>query len=568
MGCVQSSNVKVNKININENNLDDFNLNKDNKKTIKTNFEISNSNFENEGGGEMILGDLNIKEINGNYNIINQISKNESLIEYKIQRKSDLNIFKSLKIINKKVLNENNEKIIEEIKILCSLNHERIIKVENCFYDENYFYIITEYCKLGTLYDLKKKKTFKENQTKFIIYQLLAAVQYLCSKNFIHTDINPMNILIDSSFKYKGEEYYYIKILDFTYKSNSSKVKNLEINLPYYISPEILEMDFNNKCDIWSIGIILYEMLHGYLPFKGKDYEEVIYNIKNSNIHYDSNIVSQIGLNLLKKMLVRNYEERLNSDECLNHIWFERIEEIKPDETNKNELSQIKEEDDIINNNNNKNKYEKQIKSLFENIIRDLNLENKNQSSRKSISSGRVLNKKNNLKNDLVNQTIKFIHHYNRRKYEIKEEKKYLRNLFDKYKVNEEISCDSIIICFKKYSGYINNLVNDLNYEEKIYNKLNNEMNRKKLNLIQFQNFLIKEKNDVIEQSLWTIFSNLSKNNRNDLLHCCNSVQSSSKYKKYFLEIKKEINEQKLKENYLFFEYKNLVERVVQKISD
>ena len=568
MGCVQSSNVKVNKININENNLDDFNLNKDNKKTIKTNFEISNSNFENKGGGEMILGDLNIKEINGNYNIINQISKNESLIEYKIQRKSDLNIFKSLKIINKKVLNENNEKIIEEIKILCSLNHERIIKVENCFYDENYFYIITEYCKLGTLYDLKKKKTFKENQTKFIIYQLLAAVQYLCSKNFIHTDINPMNILIDSSFKYKGEEYYYIKILDFTYKSNSSKVKNLEINLPYYISPEILEMDFNNKCDIWSIGIILYEMLHGYLPFKGKDYEEVIYNIKNSNIHYDSNIVSQIGLNLLKKMLVRNYEERLNSDECLNHIWFERIEEIKPDETNKNELSQIKEEDDIINNNNHKKKYEKQIKSLFENIIRDLNLENKNQSSRKSISSGRVLNKKNNLKNDLVNQTIKFIHHYNRRKYEIKEEKKYLRNLFDKYKVNEEISCDSIIICFKKYSGYINNLVNDLNYEEKIYNKLNNEMNRKKLNLIQFQNFLIKEKNDVIEQSLWTIFSNLSKNNRNDLLHCCNSVQSSSKYKKYFLEIKKEINEQKLKENYLFFEYKNLVERVVQKISD
>ena len=99
MGCVQSSNVKVNKININENNLDDFNLNKDNKKTIKTNFEISNSNFENKGGGEMILGDLNIKEINVNYNIINQISKNESLIEYKIQRKSDLNIFKSLKII-------------------------------------------------------------------------------------------------------------------------------------------------------------------------------------------------------------------------------------------------------------------------------------------------------------------------------------------------------------------------------------------------------------------------------------------------------------------------------------
>ena len=574
MGCIQSSNIKVNEIKNNENliNNEIENNNKKITKTIHSSFQISNSShLENEGNNIDGLININIKEINSNYNIINQISKNETLIEYKIQSKNDLNLFKFLKILNKQFLNKNSkdEKIIEEIKILSSLNHEKIIKVENYYYDENYYYIITEYCKLGNLYNLKKKKNFNEKQIKFIIYQLLTAVQYLCSKNFIHSDIKPINILIEKSFKYKGDEYYYIKILDFTCNNNikSSTIKNSEINLPYYTSPEILDMDFNSKVDIWSIGIILYELLYGYLPFKGKNYEEIIYNIKNSNITYDKNVMSQNGLNLLKKMLVRDYEKRLNVNECLNHIWFENIEEIKPDETNKIELTKSKEENDIKNNNNNKS--EKKINNLFKYIINDLNVVNKDQLKRISVSSGKMLNKKNNnLKNDLVNETIKFIHHYNRRKYEINKEMEYLRNLFNKYKDNEEISCNSIIYCFKLYCGFNNNLVNDLICDERIYYKLNNEMNKKKLNLIQFQNFLMNEKNDIINESLWKVFNNLSTNNRNDLLYCCNSVQSSSKYKKYFSEIKREINEHKLKENYLFFEYKNLIEKVVEKVRD
>ncbi len=575
MGCIQSSHIKVNEIKNNENIINGNEIENNNKKTTKTNqssFQISNSShLENEGNNIDGLINIKIKEINSNYHIINQISKNENLIEYQIQSKNNLNLFKSLKILNKKFLNKNasDEKIIEEIKLLSLLNHEKIIKVENNYYDENYYYIITEYCKLGNLYNLKKKNNFNENQIKFIIYQLLTAVQYLCSKNFIHSDIKPINILIEKSFKYKGDEYYYIKILDFTCKNNikSSKIKNSEINLPYYTSPEILDMDFNSKCDIWSIGIILYEMLYGYLPFKGKTFEEIINNIKNSNITYDKKLISQNALNLLKKMLVRDYEKRLSANECLNHIWFENIEEIKPDETNEIELTQSKEENDIKNNNNNKSK--KQLKNLFKYIINDLNLVNKDHLKRISVSSGKMLNQKNNnLKNDLVNETIKFIHHYNRRKYEINEEMEYLRNLFNKYKVNEEISCDSIIYCFKLYTGFNTNLVNDLICDERIYYKLNNEMNKMKLNLIQFQNFLMKEKSDIINESLWKVFSNLSTNNRNDLLYCCNSIHSSSKYKKYFLEIKKEINEHKLKENYLFFEYKNLIEKVVEKIRD
>ena len=594
MGCVQSANsIKIEKKNINDNNenenfenLSNLNIENKTKKNNKTNystnqfsstanqFDNTNNTSNNKNDTIKDIFNFNIPEINNNFNIINKISKNDTFIEYKLQSKIDPNLFKSLKIINKKNLGESSsdEKIMEEIKVLTSLSNERLLQVENCFFDANNYYIITEYCKLGNLTNLQKKViSFSENQTKFIIFQLLNAVSYLYSRNFVHTDIKPNYILIDKTFKFKGEDYYYIKLLDFTSSnSKNQKSKKLVNNLPFYTSPEVLDMNFNYKCDIWSIGIIFYEMIHGYLPFKAKNYDEVSFSIKNINPVYDDNIISQNGLNLLKKMLIKNPNDRLNVNECLNHVWFSNVNEIKSENNTKIELTQIKEETYIINNNinnttTNKIVPEKQIKVLFKNIMNEIKLLNRGHSRRNSISVNRFSNKKTNLKNELINEIIKYIHHYIRRNFELNQEKKYLQNLFNKYKVNDEISIESIIICFKKYTGFENHLVNDLACDEIIYEKLKKEMNKSKLNLVQFQNFLIKEKSLVIEDKLWKVFSNFH-NNRNELLNCCNYVQPTSKFKKYFLEIKKEIYEQKLKENYLFFEFKSLIEQVIENI--
>ena len=167
MGCVQTADVvKIDNnnrkdINDNENinNFTNLNIENNNKKLNKTNYSTnqfsSTSNqfdntyntFNNRNDTIKDLFNCNIPEINNNYNIINQISKNETFIEYKIQSKIDSNLFKSLKIINKKNLGaSSDEKIMEEMKVLSSLTNERIIQVENCFFDENNYYIITEYC--------------------------------------------------------------------------------------------------------------------------------------------------------------------------------------------------------------------------------------------------------------------------------------------------------------------------------------------------------------------------------------------------------------------------------------
>ena len=303
------------------------------------NYENNRNNINNNENGDNNLT-INIDEINSNYIILDKIYKNEISIDYKIQSKKNRNLFQILKIIEKNKIGKSipEEKIISEIKILKSLKNEKIIQVYDCFYDNKNYYIITELCELGNLNSLMKKtKRFSENQTKYIIFQILMAVKYLSEKNFVHTDIKPTNIYIKKIFKYKNEKIYKVKLLDFASGNNYNNSKLYNSNLPYYISPEIFENNFNYKCDIWSIGVIFYQMIFGYTPFKGYNYNDLVFNIKYSYINFDYNLISENALNLLQNMLVRNIELRFDSEQCLNHIWFKNINDFEKGENSIND---------------------------------------------------------------------------------------------------------------------------------------------------------------------------------------------------------------------------------------
>ena len=127
---------------------------------------------------------LNVKnsEIINKYDILEEISRNQMATNYKIKIKNRKKTFKNLKLIRKCDINNKSseKKILSEIEILKNLNHENIIKVEECIVDENNYYVIGEYCQFGTLEDyINKKKKFTETQTKYIISKLLKAIQYL-----------------------------------------------------------------------------------------------------------------------------------------------------------------------------------------------------------------------------------------------------------------------------------------------------------------------------------------------------------------------------------------------------
>lgn len=93
----------------------------------------------------------------------------------------------------------------------------------------------------------------------------------------------------------------------------------------YYIAPEVLTSEYNEKCDIWSIGVILYILLTGRPPFDGKDDKEILKRVRIG--HYDLNIpelkyVSKEAIDILKKMLTYDPDRRISAQEALNHPWI------------------------------------------------------------------------------------------------------------------------------------------------------------------------------------------------------------------------------------------------------
>ena len=551
------------------------------------NYESNKNNIKNNENEDNNLT-INIDEINSNYIILDKIHKNEISIDYKIQSKKNRNLFQILKVIEKNKIGKSipEEKIISEIKMLKSLKNEKIIQVYDCFYDNKNYYIITELCELGNLNSLMKKtKKFSENQTKYIIFQILKAVKYLSEKNFVHTDIKPTNIYINKIFKYKDEKIYKVKLLDFASGNNYNNSKIYNSNLPYYISPEIFENNFNYKCDIWSIGVIFYQMIFGYTPFNGYNYNDLVFNIKYSYINFDYNLISENALNLLQNMLVRNIESRFDSEQCLNHIWFKNINDFEKGENSINDgvhnSIKIKKKERKSSFSKNKKNYKTsgfeisqrerenhinnkifQIKKLCKNIILDF----KDLKIKKTLSLNNNEIKIVDLENHFINQNIKYIHHYIRKKFFYNEEMNNLKKFFDKYKNNDLISFENTIFSFKKYCGIDNNLVNDFLFNEKIIKKLNNKYKKSDLNIKEFQNFLIEFKGEIIEEYLYKIFSNFNGNNKRELMNSLNKNQFL-KYKKYFIEINKEMKEEKLKENYLFFEYKALLEKIINRLN-
>ena len=226
------------------------------------------------------------------------------------------------------------EEIINEIETLKKLDHPNIVKIFEFFVEADGYYLITEYCNYGELFDVIKEKGFlSEEIAANIMYQIFSAVYYCHStSNIIHRDIKPENILIESIDQ--NTHFYNIKIIDFGTAKIYEKNKNEDkiIGSAYYIAPEVLNKNYNEKCDIWSCGVILYILLCGKVPFNGKNDSEILQKIKGGK--YDLNrhpfeSVSDEAKDLIKKCLDLNVNRRINARSALNHKWFRNLETKK-----------------------------------------------------------------------------------------------------------------------------------------------------------------------------------------------------------------------------------------------
>ena len=229
-----------------------------------------------------------------------------------------LKVLKKLDIIkNKLIKNLQNEK-----KILEKVNNPFIVNLDYCYTSKHNIYFAMEFKQGGELLThLHKKTRFNEKTTKFYACQIIIGLTYLHSLNIIYRDMKPENILMDSYGNLSLADFGISKILD---QKDSTKTF---VGTPFYIAPEIIKREKHNKMvDIWTFGILLYEMVFGIPPFNSCINKILCNSIINLDPIFPVNIdISQNFIDLIKSCLVKDPKKRIgffDTKDIMKHEWF------------------------------------------------------------------------------------------------------------------------------------------------------------------------------------------------------------------------------------------------------
>lgn len=167
---------------------------------------------------------------------------------------------------------------MNEINILKKIDHPNIMRIIEYYISQRHIYIVSEYLTGGELFDrIVSQQHFTEYMAAVYIKQILSAVSYLHQHKIIHRDLKPENIVFETK-----DPNSQLKIIDFGTCRKLVETEKLHSRLgtAYYIAPEVLNGEYDQKCDIWSCGVILYIFLFGIPPFNAKTDEEIFSKIK------------------------------------------------------------------------------------------------------------------------------------------------------------------------------------------------------------------------------------------------------------------------------------------------
>jgi len=239
---------------------------------------------------------------------------------------------RAVKILRKEKISDK-EKFKAEIEILKRLDHPNVLKLFETFEDKRNVYLITEICKGGEVFDrIIAKGKFTESEARKVFLDMVHAINYCHLNGICHRDLKPENFLY-----LDVDENSHIKLIDFglarDFREKQEKVvMTSRVGTSYYISPEVLAGAYDESCDLWSLGVILYIMLSGYPPFNGNTDMKIIEKVKKCAYNFDSpewKGVSESAIDLIRQLLCKP-TNRLKAAEVLNHPWMSQ--EVQKDE--------------------------------------------------------------------------------------------------------------------------------------------------------------------------------------------------------------------------------------------
>jgi serine/threonine protein kinase len=210
-----------------------------------------------------------------------------------------------------------------EVDIMKRLDHNNIVKLYDVIITPAKVYLILEYCSGGTLEKyIEDKAKLTERQIHHYFSHLSEALKYLRSKNVLHRDIKPHNLLINEDNELKVSDFGLSTLLD------NDKLTDTVCGSPIYMAPEVIKSNiYGVKSDLWSIGIILYQLIYLKHPYTFKSMYELIGAVGGGQIvQYPKCDVSSACLDLLRGLLVVDSNKRMCWGEFFMHPWLNRTD--------------------------------------------------------------------------------------------------------------------------------------------------------------------------------------------------------------------------------------------------
>ena len=394
------------------------------------------------------------------------------------------------------------ESIQKEIDIQSRIDHPNIVKLLYVKETHLSYDLVMEYASNGSLFHyIRKYKGLNENKTFSLFIQVVNAINFMHSNDLIHRDIKPENILIF--------ENNIIKLCDFGWCVKlEGHQRGTFCGTTEYMSPELVNHQvYGKEIDVWSLGILLYEMIHGYSPFRPNkpkfNEKDVMENIKNHNLIFGKTVSDECK-RLIYHLLDPDINKRYTVEDIYNSDFVKKYEKLHYDYPN-NSLIQL------YNGKINKSS-EQNINNAIINNINDENINFNNINN--IINSNSEINK-----NKSINNNITYINN----NYQISEPRNEYNNIYtnnnQKMKNIENDNIKKEVLFDYNHNGYFysQNMNND--YSNNIYLCINNDNSRK--------NNISNNDINIANSELNNIFNNNSNNNK---------IKEEENIKNYYLE--------------------------------
>ncbi|KAL0994109.1 hypothetical protein UPYG_G00117860 [Umbra pygmaea] len=265
----------------------------------------------------------------GNYRLLKTIGKG-NFAKVKLARHILTGKEVAVKIIDKTQLNPSSlQKLFREVRIMKLLNHPNIVKLFEVIETEKTLYLIMEYASGGEVFDyLVAHGRMKEKEARAKFRQIVSAVQYCHQKYIVHRDLKAENLLLDADMN--------IKIADFGFSNEFTMGSKLDTfcGSPPYAAPELFQGKKYDgpEVDVWSLGVILYTLVSGSLPFDGQNLKELRERVLRGKYRIPFYMSTDCE-NLLKKFLILNPTKRGSLEQIMKDRWMNvghEDEELKP----------------------------------------------------------------------------------------------------------------------------------------------------------------------------------------------------------------------------------------------